>query len=104
MTEPTLLPFDDPKAPKYWMHETGGRLAPAMERYLRREPARWDDVLLIRAYLRQWIDSPVWDHPDGDAEVRAAVDELRRNVRGLRNRGDIDKWVADALDLAIDPL
>ena len=103
MTERTLLPPDHPQAPKYWMHETGGQLGPAMERYLRCEPEKPDDVNLIRAYLRQWIDSPVWS--DGvDSETRTSLDELRAKVRALRTRADIDEWVADALDLAIDPL
>ena len=103
MTERTLLPPDHPQAPKYWMHETGGKLGPAMERYIRREPEKPDDVNLIRAYLRQWIDSPVWDGGI-DGETRTELDYLRRTVRELRNRGDIRVWLEDALDLAIDPL
>jgi hypothetical protein len=109
MSQHGLIPPDHPDAPKYWMYETGGKLVPAMERYLKGEPAEPDDVNLIRAYLRQWIDSPVWD--DGvdlgipaDPIEGVTLDDLRRKVREIRTRLDIDVWLADALDLAIDPL
>jgi hypothetical protein len=103
MTERTLLPPDHPQAPKYWRFETGGKLVPAIERYISRSRAEPDDVNLIRAYLRQWIDSPVWDG-GVDSETRVALDNLRRKTRELRTRNDVDDWMADALDLAIDPL
>lgn len=98
----TLLPPDHPQAPKYWMNETGGKLVPAIERYLKGTPADADDVNLIRAYLRQWIDSPVWN--DGDDQARDDLSELRRKVREIRTRLDIDQWLEAANDLAIDPL
>ena len=103
MMERTLLPPDHPQAPKYWMHEIGGKLAPAMHRYLKGEPAERDDVNLIRAYLRQWIDSPVWDGGI-ESETQTALDELRRKVRELRSSLEIDMWLSDAMDLNIDPL
>jgi hypothetical protein len=103
VTERTLLPPDHPQAPKYWMHETGGQLGPAMERYLKGEPEKPDDVNLIRAYLRQWIDSPVWS--DGvDGETRTELDELRTKAREIRSRLEIDMWLENASQLAIDPL
>ena len=103
MNERTLLPPDHPQAPKYWMNETGGKLVPAMERYLKGKPADPDDVSLIRAYLRQWIDSPVWDE-GAEGESRTTLDELRRTVRQIGSRIAIDQWLEDASDLAIDPL
>jgi hypothetical protein len=99
MTERKLLPPDHPQAPKYWMNETGGKLVPAIERYLKGLPPDADDVNLIRAYLRQWIDSPVWD-----AQDRTELDELRRTVRQIGSRLAIDQWIEDALNLSIDPL
>jgi len=85
------------------MNETGGKLVPAMERYLKGEPAEPDDVNLIRAYLRQWIDSPVWD-AGAEGEARTRLDHLRRTVRQIECSPAIDMWLESALDLAIDPL
>jgi hypothetical protein len=103
MTERTLLPPDHPQAPKYWMHETGGQLGPAMERYLKGEPEKPDDVNLIRAYLRQWIDSPVWAGGVDD-EGRVMLDELRADVDQIVSRLTLDMWLENASQLAIDPL
>ena len=103
MTERTLLPPDHPQAPKYWIDEVSGKLVPAMKRYLEGTRAFPDDVNLIRAYLRQWIDSPVWDS-GVDSETRNALDELRRKARELRTISDITAWVEQASDLGIDPL
>jgi hypothetical protein len=104
MTERILLPPDHPQAPKYWMNETGGRLIPAVRRYLADEPVEPGDTDLIRAYLRQWIDSPVWDAGPVDADGPTELAKLRKEVRELRNRADITAWLEHALDLAIDPL
>ena len=98
-----LLPPDHPQAPKYWMYETGGKLRPAMERYLEGQPAEPDDIKFIRAYLRQWIDSPVWDG-GAEGETRTALDELRSKVHELQNRHQVEMWLELALDLGIDPL
>jgi len=101
--ERTLLPPDHPQAPKYWMHEAGGKLVPAMKRYLDAYDPEPGDILLIRAYLKQWIDSPVWDGDIGD-ETRADLAGLRAEVRELRSSGDITMWLDQALGLGIDPL
>lgn len=104
MTERILLHPSDPRAPKYWMHEApGGPIVPAIQRYLNGEDAQPDDVGLIRAYLRQWIDSPVW--ADGiDSDTRTSLDELRKKAREIQSRLDVDWWLGLALDLGIDPL
>jgi hypothetical protein len=95
-----ILSLDDPRAPKYWMHETSGVLRPAIEGYLNRRPLTLFEVATIRAYLRQWIFSPVWDGLGGDEELA----RLRRQIDGIRNRADIDRWIRDALEEGHDPL
>lgn len=95
----TLLPPDHPQAPKYWSNEIGGKLVPAILRYLDGRPTQPDDVMLIRAYLRQWIDSPVWDTGEPDDLAK-----LRKDVRELRDRSDITAWLKQALEFGIDPL
>jgi hypothetical protein len=94
-----LLPPDHPQAPKYWMKEIGGQLYPAIRRYLENRPEGPFDVSLIRDYLRQWIDSPVWDSDD-----ETGLNDLRRTVRLIKTRDHITSWLQCALDLNIDPL
>jgi hypothetical protein len=82
--------------PGYWMNEQSGKLKPAVLAYLKGE--RLDDVQIgfIRAYLRQWIDSPMWR---GDE-----VEALREGVDRLVDRASIRDWLDDALKANIDPL
>jgi len=103
MTE--LLPPDHPQAPKYWMLETGGKLVPAMKRYLSDEKSEPGDVDLIRAYLVQWIYSSVWDDaPMMDDAGRAELKELRLGAHKLTNRRQIEHWIEVATDWGMDPL
>jgi hypothetical protein len=91
-------------APGYWMDETGGQLAPAIERYLAGE-LRNGDIPLIRAYLRQWIDSPAWDNnPHLTADGVRELADLRSSVETIATREDIDGWLKIAIDKGLDPL
>ena len=83
-------------APGYWMHETSGVLAPAVLAYLDGSPLSADQVVTLRAYLRQWIMSPAWRGDD--------VDLLRADIDNLVDRGTLTAWLHRALDLGIDPL
>jgi hypothetical protein len=80
--------------PNYWMHETSGVLAPVVEAYIRGEELAPQDIAIMRAYLRQWIKSPVW----------MDVTELRESVEKITTREDIDVWLKKAEDAGIDPL
>jgi hypothetical protein len=82
--------------PGYWMNEQSGKLKPAVLAYLKGE--KLDDVQIgfIRAYLRQWIDAPMWQ---GDE-----IEELRQSVLGVCDRATIKDWLDDALKANIDPL
>jgi hypothetical protein len=82
--------------PKFWMHEQGGRLEPAIWALLEGDQLSDDQIPLVRAYLRQWIDALVWQGP--------AIDELRRGVDGLTTTEAIRRWLGDALRMGIDPL
>lgn len=87
---------DHPDAPKYWMYETSGVLAPAVEAYLNGAPMTMNQLGAMRAYLRQWINSPVWRGPE--------IDVLRVNINSIGTRDDIDRWLSQALQSGIDPL
>ena len=79
---PELLDPTDPRAPRYWMWETSGILKPVVERYLNGGQLAQAEVQVMRAYLQQWIDSPVWAGP--------AVRRLRKSVKLIRSRVAID--------------
>ncbi|MBR0681938.1 hypothetical protein GXW74_15695 [Roseomonas eburnea] len=85
--------------PGYWTNETSGVLRPAVEAYLRHEPLTETHIVALRAYLRQWIASPEWM-----ADDEADLQRLRTAVDGLTSRAAIDAWIADAVELGIDPL
>lgn len=84
------------KFPRYWRDETSGVLQPAVFAYLNGDPMSAEQVAAMRAYLRQWIDAPVWAGP--------AVADLRHAIDHLVDREDIGRWLAIAEDNGIDPL
>jgi hypothetical protein len=96
---------DDPRAPKYWMHETGGELVPAIGRLMKGAPLAPRDIAVIRAYVRQWINSPVWDmNAHAGAADAAALAMLRQAVDGLTTAARINLWLAMADAEGMNPL
>jgi hypothetical protein len=105
MSPRALPPPDHPDAPKYWQHETGGRLRIAVENYLNHRLMTARDVALMREYLSQWIDSPVWElNPSQSARGLAALSALRLRARRILTVQDIHRWIHDALAEGHDPL
>ena len=90
MTPP--LPATHPDAPKYWMYETSGVLADAVDLYLNhRERMTQFALACLRAYCAQWIDSPAWDaHPYASAADSRALADLRLDAIAI--------YTLDALD------
>ena len=92
-------------APGYWMYETSGRLRPAVEAYLAGDAMTPEQIAAMRAYLRQWINSPAWDqNPHATDESRAALAAMRRLVDCLTSRVMIEAWLAGAESIGMDPL
>lgn len=85
-----------PDPPGYWANETGPTLRPAVKRYLTGQPMSRGQVLEMRAYLRQWMLSPMW--------VGSMIDPLRTMVEEISTREDITRWLDLALREGIDPL
>jgi hypothetical protein len=102
----TVLPSpDSPNAPKYWRHETGGELRIAVETFLNNRTMTIRQIALMRAYLRQWITSPVWDmNPAKDVASERALARLRSAIETLTSEAAIRKWIHQALDQGHDPL
>jgi len=92
------------EAPKYWQHETGGLLAPAILRYMRGQDLSVRDLALIIAYLRQWVDSPAWDAGPATSVDRVRLALLRTFAHKAHSKGDIDHCVRLAGTLGMDPL
>jgi len=93
------------EAPKYWMHQTGGHLVPAVERYLSGDELTIRDIALIQSYLRQWIDSPVWEfNPYLTPQGRFELATLRTLAKNALTKHDLDRIVRLAVDLGLDPL
>jgi hypothetical protein len=85
------------------MNETSGALRPVIEAYLFGKPMSEPQILLMQAYLRQWIGASAYDEHAGAAE-RAWLAEMRARVDQLTSREAIDRWLDDAMEQNIDPL
>lgn len=93
------------EGPGYWMHETSGVLRPAVEAYLAGAVLTPEQIAALRAYLRQWIMSPVWDeNPHATVGDQARLDRLRGAIERLTDRPAIERWLGDASIAALDPL
>lgn len=82
--------------PGFWMYETSGRLRPVIEAYLNGKDLDPDQIAMMRAYLRQWINAFGFVGPD--------IENLRRRVDGLISQDAIDVWIYDAVEAGADPL
>lgn len=94
---PALLSPEHPDAPKYWMHETSGVLARAVEAYLTGKKLDKEQIKLLQASLHQWVQSPVWT-PSGSLEV------LRLRVAAIECFWDLHRAIEAAVELNMDPL
>jgi hypothetical protein len=92
-----MLPPDHPDAPKFWMYESSGVLRPVVEAYLKGQDLSTEQIGLMRAYLHQWVRSPVWK-PGSQLEM------LRLRICAIETRADITDCLAVAEFLGIDPL
>lgn len=91
--------------PGYWMQEASGVLRPVIESYLLGRPMTTLQIAGMRAYLRQWIMSPVWtSNPELDTAGRAKLADLRDRIETLTDQNAIEQWIDDAQAFGVDPL
>jgi hypothetical protein len=81
----------------YWMAETSGVLRPVVAAYLKDEPLSVYQIAVMREYLDQWINDPIWQ-PTSNLRL------LRDTVRNLSTRQQLDCWIDTALEDGIEPL
>jgi len=91
--------------PGYWMHETTGVLRPAVIAYFAGSMSP-EQVAALRAYLRQWIEAPVWAQAAAyaDARDRIWLISMWRRVDDLDSIEVIRDWIDEATDAGMDPL
>jgi hypothetical protein len=94
-----LSPDGYRREPRYWMHETSGTLKPVVEAYLNNRTLSELDIAILQQYLRQWIMAEAWD-----ALVGRRLKTLRQDIEGLTSRDAISDWLAEAIEIGIDPL
>ncbi len=85
-------PFEVAVPPRFWMEETTGALAAAIEVYMRSEPLSEPQLELIRIYLRQYVERAVIAEDADRARFIEWIDRLKRV-------GDLER-LADALSEA----
>jgi hypothetical protein len=79
--------------PNHWMDESTGVLRPVVEAYLSGQRLSAEQLLVMRAYLHQWMEEP-WKTP--------MLDVLRTQIGDIATQEDLDRWVARALEADID--
>jgi hypothetical protein len=88
-----------------WTDEVTGQLARAVILYLQGQQLSSRDVDALRIYLRQWIQSRIWDmNPHATIENRRALSRLRDSVTSIRSRKDIGQWLQGAEKLGLNSL
>jgi hypothetical protein len=88
----------DPASPKHWWQTApnADKLRSTMKQYLEYGLLDADGVYEMKAYLRYWINAPIWK----DAE---ALQKLRDSVVHIENTDDIRAWLAEARRAGTDP-
>jgi len=93
------------KGPGYWLYEQSGVLKPVVEKYLNGNLLSQNELGIMRAYLRQWVASPVWDgNPHADEESRAELNALRGAISKITDQAHLEEWFQKGLDLGMVPL
>ena len=103
---PGALPADHPKAPRYWKYEQSGLVALAVAAFIEAPMSlNESDLAIMRAYVKQWIDSPAWDgNPHADEHGLAVLKALRVEAPRIRTPRDLVWWLAVATREGFDPL
>ena len=95
--------MNPPGAPRHWRDESSGELVRAIHHYLdNRRKLTFREVFVLKIYLRQWVDSPAWNAIPGAS--REKLEQLRADCKRISSQADVDRCVAGASELGMDPL
>jgi len=89
-------PFAVAKPPRFWMEETGGALAVAVEVFMRSEDLDAGQMELLRVYLRQYIERAVITDEADRRRLLGRIDKLR----GVR---DMERLAEDLSEVGVEP-
>ena len=89
-------PFDVELPPRFWMEETTGALAEAVNAYIDGERLEPTQVELIRLYLKQYIERAVLA---GDVNRNLLLQRLPK----LRTARDIENFADEIAEQGIEP-
>ena len=104
MFPPMSHPATAPQPPKYWTFEPP-ELSVAVHAYTAGKGLTVRDVALMRAYLKQWVDSPVWEgYPYETDGGRQWLAGLRERVRAIASPADIKQALSIMTARRMDPL
>ena len=99
-----INPAPVPQPPKYWTLEPR-ELSVAVHAYMAGKGLTVRDMVLMRAYLRQWVDSPVWEGDPHETDGgRQWLVELRERVRAIASPNDIAQCLSIMTARRMDPL
>ncbi|MGB9739336.1 MAG: hypothetical protein C0184_02530 [Chloroflexus aggregans] len=89
-------PFPVPRPPRFWMEETTGRLAAAVEHYMQGEPLTADELEVIKIYLTQYLERAVIE---GSADRKRLLSRIPR----LRTTRDIERFADELSEVGVEP-
>jgi hypothetical protein len=89
-------PFEVTKPPRFWMEETGGALAEAVEVFMRTEDLSSGQMELLKIYLRQYIERAVITDEADRRRLLGRLDKLR----GVR---DMERFGEDLSEVGVEP-
>jgi hypothetical protein len=89
-------PFEVPQPPRFWMEEESGRLAEAVEVYLRSEPLDAEQLELLRLYLRQYLERAVISSDANRPRLLTRIAKLRRT-------SDIERFADELAEVGVEP-
>ncbi|MEF3275693.1 MAG: hypothetical protein K6356_15090 [Chloroflexus sp.] len=89
-------PFPVARPPRFWMEETTGILAAAVERYMQGEPLSADQLDVIKLYLKQYLERAV-------IEDSADRKRLLSRIDRLRTTRDIERFADELSEVGVEP-
>jgi hypothetical protein len=91
---PYPFPVDTP--PHFWMEETTGALAAAIEVYMRSEDLTPDQLNVLRIYLQQYVERAVMSDPTQRGRFLS-------RVQSFRGVADLERLAEDLAEVGIEP-
>lgn len=94
-----------PGMPVSWQSDVSGQMQDAVHAFYTGHLTS-DQLDIVIAYIRHHIHAPCWleNNPEIDRESKSDIEELRRLSWLLKTSEDVSKYIAKAMDMALDPL